>query len=651
MFAAWGWLTAALATVALFAGGQGWFAALDRMAYDAALSLGGRPASPDIVIVAVDDESVARIGRWPWRRAVHATLVEKLREAGADAIAFGILFGEADAADAAGDRALADAIRRHGRVVLPVAQQTLGPGLTSAVPPTEMFAGAAAALGHVDALPDADEVVRSVFLFAGDTVIHPQLALALLRLSQPGRAARYAREPGAAGSPGWHRLDELRIPFAGPAGHFTTISYVDVLAGAVPPERLRGRQILVGMTAAGLGDRIPTPMAGHGPAMSGIEFHANVLDALASGHRVVTWEAAWTAAAAVFVVLFMLALRRLSARAGLAATLAALAVVTLGSFGLLAWGHVWLPPATLLVLLIAAYPLWAWRRLEAAQHFMDTQLDSIRANDPALLAALPPGRGSDPLDRRMSVITTLAERQRQARQERDETMRFISHDLRSPLVSIVTLIDGLRDQPAGSDWRGRMLQIALYAQKALELADDFFRLAKAEAADPRKFAEVDLVAVAMDAADEAWALAERKNIVVLVENDCYSEALVVGDRSLLLRAVLNLVGNAVKYSPPDRRVRITLGEDGSHFDLAVSDEGGGIAAADHSRLFTRFGRLETTDQPQPPGLGLGLYIVKTIVERHGGSVGVDSRPGAGSTFRIRLPKAATAPTTGYIAPQ
>lgn len=638
MLAEWLWLAAVLVVAATLAAGQGWFAALDRMTYDTAVALAGRPAADDIVIVAIDDESIARIGRWPWRRAIHATLVDRLASAGSGAVALNILLSEKDVADPAGDHALADAIRRHGRVVLPVARQTLGPGLNATSLPAETFVRAGGALGHVDALPDADGVLRSIPMFAGDSVLHPQLALALLKT---GGSLGPDIPPPVDDAPepasGWRRSEPFLIPFTGPAGHYATVSYVDVLAGNIPEDALRSRMVLVGVTATGLGDTLPTPMTGRGPFMSGIEIHANVLDALASGHRIDAWPRSWVAGAtALLLLLFLLGLRHLSARAGLLATILALAATILGSVLLLVQGSIWIPPAALAIALIVAYPLWAWRRLEAAQRFMDIHLDSIRSNDPGLLVAVPTGE-DDPLDRRMSMIRTLADRQRLARQEHDDTMRFISHDLRSPLVSIVTLIDGLREQTV-ADWRGRMLQIALYAQKALDLADDFFRLAKAEAADPRKFEPVDLASVAMDAADEAWVLAERKNIVVLVENDCYTETLVNGDRSLLLRAALNLVGNAIKFSPNGTRVRITLREAGADYELAVDDQGPGFAKADEAKLFTRFGRLET----QQPGVGLGLYIVKTIVERHGGTVSADSTPDGGSTFRMRLPQADSA---------
>src|SRR6185503_16162731 len=101
------WMGAAV-TVTLLTGlaaGFGWFWRLDQTLYDAVLTLRHRPAPQDVVIVAIDQQSLDQIGRWPWRRAIHATMLERLTEAGAKGVAFDILLAEPDRADAAGDEA------------------------------------------------------------------------------------------------------------------------------------------------------------------------------------------------------------------------------------------------------------------------------------------------------------------------------------------------------------------------------------------------------------------------------------------------------------------------------------------------------------------------------------------------------------------
>lgn len=88
-------------------------------------------------------------------------------------------------------------------------------------------------------------------------------------------------------------------------------------------------------------------------------------------------------------------------------------------------------------------------------------------------------------------------------------------------------------------------------------------------------------------------------------------------------------------------MRLVLAEDGKWREIAIVDEGYGISADQMDKLFTRHARISRPGQPDQPGIGLGLVIVKTIVDRHGGGVSVESAPGAGSTFRVRLPRAAS----------
>jgi signal transduction histidine kinase len=224
-----------------------------------------------------------------------------------------------------------------------------------------------------------------------------------------------------------------------------------------------------------------------------------------------------------------------------------------------------------------------------------------------------------------------------AQKARDETMRFISHDLRSPLASIVTLIDDTA-RSTHSTSADKLALIGRYAHGALDLADDLFRLARAEAADPKRFVELDPAALVQDAADEAWAAAEQKAIRVKVTTECAWDAAVIGDAGLLRRAMTNLLDNAIKYSPPKTLVSISLREADEHLLIKVSDEGYGIAPEHIGQLFTRYARFSAPGQPQARGVGLGLVMVRTVVERHGGSIDVSSELGKGTTFVLRLPR-------------
>jgi signal transduction histidine kinase len=110
-----------------------------------------------------------------------------------------------------------------------------------------------------------------------------------------------------------------------------------------------------------------------------------------------------------------------------------------------------------------------------------------------------------------------------------------------------------------------------------------------------------------------------------------------GDRARLAQVLDNLVSNAVKFTPPGGRVAIRARANEGRIILEVSDTGIGIPGSDQRRLFTRFYRASSAVAAAIPGTGLGLAITKMIVERHRGTIGVESREGSGSTFRVVLP--------------
>jgi CHASE2 domain-containing sensor protein len=640
----WLLLTVILVVVAGFAAWQGWLWRADQVLYDTGLSLGSRQAPDDVVIVAINERSLASIGRWPWRRAIHATLIEKLTQAGAAAVGMDIILSEADAVHPDEDRVLAAAIERNGHVVLPVVLRAIGPGWVDEGRPIDPFARVAAALGHIEIPLDADGIARSVYLWGGaGEARYPQFALAMLKVSGDDTPSRYQRgdhPTGEAAVPGtWERDGWLHPQFAGSPGTYRTVSYVDVLRGSVGAGELRGKVVLVGATAAGLGDIYPTPMSRLGTAMPGVEIHATVLDALRSD-ATVEWLSRDQVTAITVVTIFalMVGLLFLSARGGLLLSAAVGGTAVIGAILLLQWGHHWLPPSPILIGAALANPLWSWRRLEAAQRFMDAELRQLHDIEPGTTIGLPTEQSVDPLENRIAMVRAAAERQRAIQKSRDDTMRFISHDIRSPLTSIITLVEGAD----GVDDFNRLQRAGHYAQGALKLADDFFRLAKAEAIDTRKFEDVDLSSLAQEAADEVWPLAERKQVRILVGDQAGREAVVRGDRSLLARALINLLDNAIRFSPDGGQVRLTLREDGDWQEIDITDQGCGIAPEDIGKLFTLYGRVTRTGHPNPTGVGLGLVIVKTIVERHGGTVAIDSAVGAGTTIRIYLPGAGSA---------
>src|SRR6185503_14290661 len=145
---------------------------------------------------------------------------------------------------------------------------------------------------------------------------------------------------------------------------------------------------------------------------------------------------------------------------------------------------------------------------------------------------------------------------------------------------------------------------------------------------------VDLAEVAREAAVLLAPLFEQRR--QRVEPAAAAGAWVVGDRTQLLQVMLNLLGNANKFAPEGTGVRIASGRDGAETVLRVEDQGPGLPPGDEASLFGRYRRFGTA---KPAGAGLGLWIVHSIVRRHGGSVTAETRPEGGARFTVRLPAA------------
>lgn len=380
--------------------------------YDLAAPLFRRPAPADIVILAIDEHSLARLGRWPWPRRIHARVVDKLSRCATRAVGLDILFAEPSPAGSDDDQVLARAIRHNGRVVLPLvseASRTGGPlGLTRPLP---LLAGAAAALGHVDVEMDPDGIVRRTFLMAGPGRPDlPAFALALLLVENPDAANNLPglRNPAPEGTSAgaWVRDYQVLIPFAGPPGHFRRISVADFLDPSFDTRRLNNAYVLVGMTALGLGDGLPTPVSGNGVPMPGVELNANILDTLRTGRAILPLSLPLQLALGGCLLLFSFLLYpRLRPRASLAAVILFLALALLASALLLRLLHLWYPPVALLVCLVLGYLLWTWRRLEW------TVAALAREREQALVTLHSIGDGVIRLDRqgRVRYLNPMAE--------------------------------------------------------------------------------------------------------------------------------------------------------------------------------------------------------------------------------------------------
>jgi signal transduction histidine kinase len=229
---------------------------------------------------------------------------------------------------------------------------------------------------------------------------------------------------------------------------------------------------------------------------------------------------------------------------------------------------------------------------------------------------------------------------RDAQSQRDQALRFISHDIREPSASILTAIELARSHPDAYSGDALLERIERHARSGLELADDFVNLARAEA-QPFHPEVLDLVALMQQSIDDAWAPARKQQLRVLLLTD-FEEALCVADRSLLTRALANVLSNAIKFAPRGSAVTCCVASSGSHWSVSVHDTGPGIPPAMQSQLFKPFHRLHRESHPEVHGIGLGLLLVRTAVQRHGGSIEIDSDADAGCRVTLLIPQPSSA---------
>lgn len=345
--------------------------------YDTLIASDTVAPAPELVVVAIDERSLRELGQWPWDRRVHAALIKHLHKDGAKAIAFDVLFTESSP-NPGDDRALAAAMREARNVVLPIHIFPLSQGqpLTEFLP-TDTLTEAAAALGHVNVQLDSDDVARGLFLRQGlGQAIWPSLAAATAQLAHPGLTIP---KPDISAPPYVNvQQDYVRIPFASSRDPITTYSYVDVLEGRVPASQLRDKVIFVGATAAGLGDRLPTPISGGGAPMSGVQFHANVYSALVQHRLIHDIGPLWQLLLAILIALIAIqGLTRLSPRMALPFTLVLASLVTLSIVGLLYGSHLWLPGGAGLLTALLAWPVFTAQRLTLLNRFLSLQVDLL----------------------------------------------------------------------------------------------------------------------------------------------------------------------------------------------------------------------------------------------------------------------------------
>ena len=232
------------------------------------------------------------------------------------------------------------------------------------------------------------------------------------------------------------------------------------------------------------------------------------------------------------------------------------------------------------------------------------------------------------------------ERLRDVDQVKDAFVSSVSHELRTPITSILGYVEMLKDGEYGDlppVQLDAVQRVATNSARLLSLIDDLLTLSRVQDSGIGMVDRlVDLRKIVTAGCAVVTPTLERRKLTFEVELP-EEPVPFLGDRDMLERVVINLVGNAVKFTPEDGRVDVRLGTAGDCVDIEVADTGIGIPPGEQERLFSRFFRSSLAQEQAIPGSGLGLSITRAIVEQHGGTVSVESEPGRGTTFRVRLP--------------
>jgi signal transduction histidine kinase/CHASE2 domain-containing sensor protein len=736
----------------------GFLSILDNQVYDLSFRIrGSREPGSHIVIVAVDEKTLARLGKWPLRRTHYADLLGRLK--GASAVGFDIILAE----PSPDDRVLADSIKKQGRVVLPVYVDSQ----LRRIDPLPGFSPAG--VGHIHVEQGVDGLIRTIF----HTLIHEGRQVRSLSSVVHELSSGEVIAGGMAGHTGategsqkeLSQRDLMLINYYGPPGTFQRVSFSDVVEGRVEPAFFNGKIVIVGLTAVGIESELLTPFSDKRNRMAGAEVHASALNNLLDGRplRKVDPAMRW-AGAFLLAILYFLLFLGLSEKTAAAKWVLSFTFVT-GAVVLLFWCYnLWLPPALFYLTITFVFGMTYIIRLDQAVDNLDREygvvlshlrwrkderelpvsdkgllglfstgginariktLDKITgqlliektltdvtllsdvygiivfghngsallANDRArgLFAAIPlreltmenlleglvpfvleefspakylgdirNSRSATPLTvsvaqptrtfLKMDVAPVCVDEEdyflfvftdvtqiKEAEIRKGEMVSVVSHELKQPLSAILGFSELIMYMPGGKEkeYAGIINQEGERMSRFINTFLDISRLESGRQAPV--ITSVDLPELINDAVGAMTPRAKENEMVISMEIPKAMKHFMV-DRDLLKQCIMNLIENAIKYSPPAKGivVRVLDGED--QVAVEVRDNGYGIRKEDQPSIFEKFFRGSTATARGLQGSGLGLSFVKEAVETLGGSVHFESDEGTGTTFTITLPR-------------
>ena len=225
-------------------------------------------------------------------------------------------------------------------------------------------------------------------------------------------------------------------------------------------------------------------------------------------------------------------------------------------------------------------------------------------------------------------------------EEKTEFINTAAHQLRTPLTVINWALENIKNITSGKlpEAERAADDAMIISARALKITNDLLDAAKIEEGRfGYKFSDLDLVQLVQDAVEQIYATAKQKDITIYFEHAGLESLPASMDGERIGLAISNVLDNAIKYNNPNGMVKISLGSDGENAIINVVDSGNGIPAEELKNLFKKFFRGTNAEQLEPNGSGLGLFITKNIIDRHGGKIYAESQQGRGTMFKLLIP--------------
>ena len=576
-------------------------AQIDNTAYDWIFRLKQpRPWQPESIVLAIDELSFSALGGQLGLRRALADGLERIAAASPQAVAIDVIL--ADDSDKDSDDRLEAAFRATHNLILPCDLLPDGSGWDDPLP---RFRRLAAAVGHVHADVDSERVARAVPLEKASG--HDRRWALALEAYRVSRSAVIVETPqtldvGAVSIPASNASGRsMRIRYLPPDGRIPAVTLKQLHDSPDLASRFAGKIVFAGVTAqTAMKDRWFTPYGSPTP-VPGVEIDANAYETIAQQQFLVD-APEWS------VALFCL-------------------LLTVAAGAAFAWFWGWRAITIALCLLAMAHaaPYVAFSR--------GTVFPFSPGVSAAWLSLVAAGLWQWVYVRRR-LVKSEAERERY-----QHAVQFVTHEMRTPLTAIQGSSELMSRYAMPEEKRKQIADLIHSESKRLgRMIQTFLDVERLSAGEIELKKENFAVREVMNACVErARPLADRKQIRITV---AYLSAEVLsGDRELMEYAFYNLLTNAIKYSPANTEVTVCATREGDQCAVSVRAQGIGMDQKEVRKIFQKFYRTKKAEQSGEAGTGIGLSIVEQIVLQHGGKIDVESAPGEGSCFTLRLPVA------------